>query len=442
MSRVPTVGVNAHCFEGVTKAAIRISGLPMLRHTFVPHPVVDRTPEDLRAYIEGNNPISGQPVMKEIVNWLTHPFGEQELRGDSVVDRSVPRMLDPDTEENLLRLFQESHWTDFLPIVLPTPERVEAMLKGTSHAPDEIVGRMRQNAFLDSAEYTVEKVAVNAVMAGCKPEYLPVLLALASTGVSARATSITSFPMGVVINGPIRNELGMNDAIGALGPFNHANATIGRAYGLLSQNLQGGAVPGSTNLGSMGNPIQYSNMTFPEAEERSPWAPLHVRLGSQPEESTATTFGPLWNYIVSFGVRPLWRKKLVDMIRGFDPIAGAMLILDPAAARDIAEREGFPTAESLSEWLQQEVKVTAEEYWDHQSVELGGRPAARLGIEPYASLEKLPPHELVNLWSPEQINLVVTGGETNCTMSAASGTPGFGFNTGGGGKSASIDAWR
>src|SRR5437667_9981861 len=122
-------------------------------------------------------------------------------------------------------------------------------------------------------------------MSGAKPEYFPVILALASSGVTARGSTTSSAAAMVVVNGPIRTEIGMNAGIGALGPYNHANATIGRAYGLLSQNLQGGSVPNETFMGSQGNSLSYS-CCFPENEERSPWEPFHVQHGFRPEEST------------------------------------------------------------------------------------------------------------------------------------------------------------
>src|SRR5207244_2883924 len=126
----------------------------------------------------------------------------------------------------------------------------------SSRAPDEVVGRLRP-ALQEAWEYTVEQVAVNAVLAGARPEYLPAILALASTGISARASSITAMSSLVAVNGPLRHELGVNAGVGALGPYGHANATIGRAYTLLSQNLQGGSVPGVTYFGSQGNPAAY-----------------------------------------------------------------------------------------------------------------------------------------------------------------------------------------
>src|SRR5207253_11252127 len=177
-------------------------------------------------------------------------------------DRSTPRLCEPDTAENVEQLFLEQNWTDKLPIVLPTEARVEAMLKHTHHKPDEVVGHMRPTHFREYWEYTVEKVAVNAVMAGARPEYFPVILAIAASGVSGRGSTTSSAAGMVVVNGPVCDEIGMNSGTGALGPYNHANATIGRAFGLLSQNLQGGSEPGLTYMGSQGNNYAYNCVTF------------------------------------------------------------------------------------------------------------------------------------------------------------------------------------
>src|SRR5262245_30317500 len=214
-------------------------GMPRLRQAYVPQPVVDRSPAQLRAYIEGPDPIAKRPFMQGVLDGLTFPLDEKDLQG-LTFERTTPRLVEPATENDLHQLFEDNHWTDSLPITLPTEARVEAMLKGTSHPPDEVVGRLRPTAFREFWEFTVEKVAVNAVMAGARPEDLPVILALAASGITARSSSTNSFATMAVINGPIRNELGMNSGIGAMGPYNHANTTIGRAYGVLSTNLQGG----------------------------------------------------------------------------------------------------------------------------------------------------------------------------------------------------------
>src|SRR5205807_3785904 len=146
--------------------------------------------------------------------------------------------------------------------LLPDGRRVAEMLAHTSRKPDEVVGRMQPTEFRGKWEYTVEKVAVNAVMAGARPEYFPVILALAASEVSARGSTTSSSAAMVVVNGPIRKEIDMNWGIGAMGPYNHANSTIGRAYGLLSQNLQGGSEPQITYLGSQGNNYAYNSLTF------------------------------------------------------------------------------------------------------------------------------------------------------------------------------------
>src|SRR5690348_16857691 len=199
--------------------------MPRTRQAFVPQPVVDLSRTELRAYIEGDDPTSGRRFMREIIEALTGALDDEDLTGLSF-DRSTLRLLAPDSEENLRQLFADNRWTDYLPIVLPTEDRVAAMLNGTSHAPDEIVGRMRPTSFREFWEYTVENVAVNAVMAGARPEYLPVILALAASGLTAKSSSTTSMTNMAVVNGPIRHEIGMNSGIGALGPYNHANATI------------------------------------------------------------------------------------------------------------------------------------------------------------------------------------------------------------------------
>src|SRR4051794_33261728 len=208
----------------------------------------------------------------------------------TVFERTTPRLVEPNTEDSLQQLFLENNWTDGLPIVLPTEKRVAAMLAATSRKPDEIVGHMHPTEFRADWEYTVEKVAVNAVMAGARPEYFPVILAMAASGTSARGSTSSSAGALSVVNGPIRNELKMNPGIGAMGPYNHANATIGRAWGLLSTNLQGGSTPGLTYLGSQGNAYSFTNLTIPENEERSPWAPFHTQHGFSASDNTVSLF--------------------------------------------------------------------------------------------------------------------------------------------------------
>jgi len=206
---LPTASIQTKPFEHVVKAVAYAKGMPRQRFVFVPMPVMGKSPVELRAYVDGNDPVTGRPVMQEVVDALTRPLGEEDRR-QVRFERSTPRLVEPETEENLHRLFLENQWTDRLPIILPTEARVATMLAGTSRKPDEVVGRMRPTSTREAWEYTVEKVAVNAVMAGARPEYFPVILALASTGVTARGSTTSSMAAMVVVNGPIRNEINMN----------------------------------------------------------------------------------------------------------------------------------------------------------------------------------------------------------------------------------------
>jgi hypothetical protein len=176
---VPVVAMHTDKFDRVVESVARVNGMPGLRQVFVPQPIMGKTAPQLRAYVDGLDPITGRPVMQEVVEGLTRALPET---GPVEYERSTPRLVEPDTGENLEQLFLDNHWTDGLPIVLPTEARVAAMLAATRRKPDEVVGRMRSTHFREYWQYTVEKVAVNAVMAGARPAYFPVILALASTG--------------------------------------------------------------------------------------------------------------------------------------------------------------------------------------------------------------------------------------------------------------------
>src|SRR3954454_4408026 len=156
-SGAPTAAVHTHVFAKLARSVALMNGMPGTRQAFVPQPIVGLSPAELRAYVEGTDPISGRSFMQELIEGLTRPLDGDDLNGMSF-ERSTPRLLEPDTEENLQRLFVDNHWTDCLPIVLPTEERVSRMLAGTSHAPDEVVGRLRPANFREFWELTVEKV--------------------------------------------------------------------------------------------------------------------------------------------------------------------------------------------------------------------------------------------------------------------------------------------
>ncbi|MDQ1466062.1 MAG: hypothetical protein QOH10_477, partial [Actinomycetota bacterium] len=181
-------------------------------------------------------------------------------------------------------------WTDGLPVVAPTVERVARMLTGTTRDPDDIVAVVPP----DLVECTVEKVAVNAVLAGCRPEYLPTVLAAVEAACTDEfnahgllATTWFAGPL-VVVNGPVARAIGMNSGTNALGQGNRANATIGRALQLVIRNVGGGR-PGEVDRSTLGNPGKYT-FCFAEDEAGSPWESLAAERGVEPGTSAVTLF--------------------------------------------------------------------------------------------------------------------------------------------------------
>ncbi len=429
---IPAVAIHTHVFARLAASTARAHGMPRTRQAYVPQPVVDVSADQLRGYIEGVDPISKRPFMQGIVEALTRALDEEDLKGTSF-DRSTPRLLAPDTEENLQRLFIDSGWTDFMPVTLPTERRVEAMLKGTSHPPDRMVARLRPTNFREAWEVTVEKVAVNAVMAGARPEYLPVILAQAASGISSRSSSTTSLAVNCIVNGPIRDQIGMSSGIGAMGPYNHANVTIGRAYNLVSINGQGGSVPGDTYMGTLGNAYNYS-ATFAEAEERSPWTPFHVGKGYKASESTVSLFFGGRYTTSGFGPRQTWKEKFIRCLTAGDHNSPPLIVMDPLVARLFVDL-GFDKKEKLIEWCAENARMTAREYWDDQWVQTLTLPLAVSGVEPHASKLKARPDEIVPMFAPEDINIVVVGGETQGAFRMIGGRWTSKHTV-------SIDAWR
>ncbi len=185
----------------------------------------------------------------------------------------------------------EQGWSDGLPLIPPTEARVERMLAGYERTSGEVVARLA----VENAACTVEKIAINAVMAGCKPAYMPLLIAVVQavadpafnlTGIQGTTNPVAPL---IIVNGPIRHQLGINCTYGCFGPGWQANATIGRVLRLLLLNV-GGGIPGVRDMAVMGQPGKYT-MCVGENEEGSPWEPLHLERGLQPQQSAVTVLG-------------------------------------------------------------------------------------------------------------------------------------------------------
>jgi len=211
---------------------------------------------------------------------------EAKHKGGTLVSRKIEYAETTDPVE----VCYGRGWSDGLPVTPPTDERVLAMLQGTRRRPDEIVGKIPP--YLGTC--TVEKVAINAVLAGCKPEYMPVLLAALEAALEpvftlhgVLATTYFSSPI-IIVNGPVARAIGMNCGLNVLGQGNRANATIGRALNLIVQNVGGGR-PGEADRSTLGAPSKYT-LCFAEDESDPEWEPLSVARGFPRGVSTVTLF--------------------------------------------------------------------------------------------------------------------------------------------------------
>jgi hypothetical protein len=371
----------------------------------------------LRGYIEGKNPATGKRLVDEVLEALTRPYTAEESRNLAVVRPTPqrPRLLEADTEENLHRLFIERGWSDGLPIILPTEERVAEMLAGTGQPADKLVGKSLVVDTQENLKISVETVAVAAVMAGARPEHLPVLLAIASTGQPAIQPSTLPFTSALLVNGPIRNEIGMNSGMGALGPYNRANAILGRTWTLMSI-VWGYARRKRTFWTSQGNNYTYNNLCMAENEERSVWEPFHVRKGHKREESAVSLFRG-WNLLNSTGAaaRRSWGEEVKLQMQALPALySGATLILDPMLAGHLKEYEGFRTPLDVGRWISENIRMTANQFWGNDIIDMLVAPLALHGVEPYAAWKQLPGDALIAPYHrPEKVNIIVVGGETS-----------------------------
>jgi len=192
---------------------------------------------------------------------------------------------------NINRHYQERGWTDGLPIVPPTEDDVRECLRWTDRDPREVVAVLPPR----QGEATVERIAVNAVMAGCRPEYLPVLIAaieaMADPAFNLDSIQATTHPVAplLIVNGPIAREIGLNAGYNAFGQGFGANLTIGRAVRLVLMNV-GGGLPGTGDRSTQGSPAKIAYCVA-ENEDANPWEPLHVELGFPRDVSTVTVIG-------------------------------------------------------------------------------------------------------------------------------------------------------
>jgi hypothetical protein len=342
------------------------AGMPGLRIQYFRGPVWGKTNEQLtKQIVESINPITERPVMKELVEKLTKPWTTEEMKtGELKRDIGPPAFTG--TEDELQQMFLEKRYTDFLPVILPTEAKVKAMLKATSHAPEELLGKMNPGSDAgDNWTYTVKTAAINAVMAGAKPEYFPVILAIGSTGQTGISVVDNGFMSGAVINGRIRREIGLNYEIGAVGPFAHANTTIGRAWNLLSINGGNCGKVGTTYMGTIGNAMNMIDIIIAENEEASPWEPLSVRGAggfggggtSFKKDDNVVTLFTGWGILSAknwkadvWGPYMDYSKIIKDIFNTQDNMFGTVAVLSPPIANFVKDA-GYDTVEKFTAYV-------------------------------------------------------------------------------------------
>jgi len=285
-------------------------------------------------------------AMENIIAALTRPLTADEKSPKPRLEK-LPRIAFTGSYEEVNRYFYLNGWTDGLAIAPPTEKAVAEMMTGTDLPPGHVVAKLIPRL----GKATVEKIAINAVMAGALPTHMPVLIAAVQTLMDPRSrfdtfgVSTGSWAPFFVVNGPIRNDIHINCSSGALSPGDIANAAIGRAMGLIIKNI-GGARKSVEDMGVFGNPGKYS-LVLGENEEESPWDPLHVERGFKKEDSTLTVFLP--NTYIQTIPRDTNAKGYVETYASMNPGSMSCLLVVPSHAKALAS-EGW-TKKRIKEFV-------------------------------------------------------------------------------------------
>jgi hypothetical protein len=310
-------------------------------------------------------------VLEEIIEGLIKPLTEEEKSPKPKVVEEPTRITFKGNLEEVNQFFYRRGLSFGAPITPPTEEAVAEMLTGTDLPPDHLVAKIPPRY----GKATVEKVAINAVMAGCLPTYMPVLIAIVQgmigpeIRIEGYSCSIASWAPLAIVNGPIRKDIGINSGQSLFSPYYRANTAIGHAIGFITQNI-GGVRPGIEDMAVIGHEGKFG-MCIGENEEDSPWEPLHVERGLRKEDNAVTLFYPncrTWLITnVLHGTRGPAARQLPLMCNnmasfGGDP--GSAIIMMPGAAKQLAD-EG---------WTKKEVIGHLVEYTRRPLSVLPGRP--------------------------------------------------------------------
>jgi hypothetical protein len=348
----PTITFVFEHFVNDALSAASSKGMPVIR--VVPETVVSESTvkEDIEAAIT--------TVADDMIDALTRPLTAEEKSPKPRELEKPTRIVFKGSLEEVNRFFYKRGWTDGLPIMPPTEEAVAEMLTGTDLPADHLVAELEPRR----GKATVEKIAINAVMAGALPTYMPLFI----TGVQALAANPSSGMMAAstgswapfwLINGPISKDLQINSSFGAMSPGNIANAAIGRALGMITKNIRG-IRKQIEDMGVLGNPGKYS-MVAAENEEFSPWEPMHMEHSFRKEDSTITlTFPQSFQQMIPYGTDD--KGILTTAITNITQARMGLfaLVLTPSHAKSLANR-GW-TKKKIKDYIIENARFTVDYY--------------------------------------------------------------------------------
>jgi len=333
-------------------------GMPVLRTLPLNVACESTVPEDINA--------GTAEAIPSIVEALTGTLTDHE-RSPKWSTEPLPRIAFKGSYEDVNRFFYRSGWGDGLPIVPPTEEAVKEMMTGTDLPPDHVVAKVIPR----KGKATIEKIAINAVMAGALPTHMPILIA-AIEALEDQRTRFDTFQVSTgswapffALNGPIRNQIHINYGSGALSPGDIANAAIGRAVGLIVKNI-GGARKGIEDMGVIGSPLKYT-LVIGEDEENSPWEPLHVERGFQADDNTVTVFFP--NSYMQTVPTETTAEGIAGNMQTMNPWSMSCFIVIPSHAKILAEA-GW-SKENLKEFVLKRVESPIGAYLGQDEEETG-----------------------------------------------------------------------
>ncbi|HVN98372.1 MAG TPA: hypothetical protein VMT62_18235 [Syntrophorhabdaceae bacterium] len=346
----PAVVFHKRNFSNIFRRAAALRGVPAMRHVEGDiRDISSLNADEFNKYLKEEVPQLVSVVLDDIIAALTSPPLPDEANPKGP-DENLPRIAAKGDFHEINKYFYQRGWAYGMPIVPPTEDVVKEMIKGTDLPPDHVVAKLP----LMNGKATVEKIAINGVMAGCLPIHMPVLIAatqaLADTRLwlEAYTCSVASWAPLLIINGPIRRDLDVACGVGVFSPYNRANAAIGNTIGLLIMNIAG-VRGGYEDNGLFGHEGRFG-ICIGENEEESPWEPMHQFYGFNKEDSAVTLFFPNTRQLCLYGADPEPLLKAIcddPQVFGFDP--GCAFVLCPEAAK-LLHRYGF-SREDLTRYI-------------------------------------------------------------------------------------------